>query len=581
MKKEKIFTKLSRRSFIRNSVVAAAGVTLLPGALASCSDDDSSGENFTPEGDFGFFEGVASFDPTQQKVVLWTRYTPATNEPAKPSILLDVAKTNDFKDLVVSESVVVDTESDNTVYVDVDKLTSNTQYYYRFRHEKTGAVSVVGETKTLPAPGEASEVKLAVVSCSNFQAGLFNVYGAVAESNADIVVHLGDYIYEYASGGYGSNETTAGLNRQHKPAGEIVSLEDYRARYRQYRSDEQLQKAHQLKPFICVWDDHEITNDAYTDGAENHQPDTEGSFVDRKAHALQAWHEYLPARVSNQTEIYRNFEIAGIVNLIMLDTRIIGRNKQLNYVDYLSEAGLNSTAFLADWQDPQRTLLGTKQREWLSGNLAGSNAKWQVLGNQVLMAKIFIPAELLLLTAQIASGAVTPELFQQYNALVTELVQIKVRLMQGDPSLTDMEKARVNTVLPYNLDSWDGYPVEREMVFAAAAGKKLISLAGDTHNAWYSQLSDSDGKKVGAEFAAASVSSPGFEAIFGDNAEVVAGFQLAYPILVDALDYVDAARRGYVMATFSNNSAKADWQFVSTLATKNTKTDSGKVAIES
>jgi alkaline phosphatase D len=580
MKKEKIFTKLSRRSFIRNSVVAAAGVTLLPGALASCSDDDSPGENFTPEGDFGFFEGVASFDPTQQKVVLWTRYTPATNEPSKPSILLDVAKTNDFKDVVVSESVVVDTESDNTVYVDVDKLNSNTKYYYRFRHEKTGATSVVGETKTLPASGEVSEVKLAVVSCSNFQAGLFNVYGAVAESNADIVVHLGDYIYEYASGGYGSNETTAGLNRQHKPAGEIVSLEDYRARYRQYRSDEQLQKAHQLKPFICVWDDHEITNDAYTDGAENHQPDTEGSFVDRKAHALQAWHEYLPARVSNQSEIYRNFEIAGIVNLIMLDTRIVGRNKQLSYVNYLSEAGLNTAAFVADWQNPQRTLLGTKQREWLGGTLGGSSAKWQVLGNQVLMAKIFIPAELLLLTVQIASGAVTPELFQQYNALVTELVIIKTRLDQGDPDLTEAEKARVQTVLPYNLDSWDGYPIEREMVFAAAAGKKLISLAGDTHNAWYSKLSDAEGNKVGAEFATSSVSSPGFEAIFGDNAQVIAGFQMAYPILVNDLDYVDAARRGYVMATFSNNNAKADWQFVTTLATKNTKTDSGKVASE-
>lgn len=573
--------KLSRRSFIRNSVVAAAGVTLLPAALASCSDDDSDSENFTPEGDFGFFEGVASFDPTQQQIVLWTRYTPASNEPAKPSILLDVAKTSDFKALVVSESVVVDTESDNTVYVDVDKLTSNTKYYYRFRHEKTGAVSVVGETKTLPAAGETSEVKLAVVSCSNFQAGLFNVYGAVAESNADIVVHLGDYIYEYASGGYGSSELTASLNRQHKPAGEIVSLEDYRARYRQYRSDEQLQKAHQLKPFICVWDDHEIANDAYTDGAENHQPSAEGSFVDRKAHALQAWHEYLPARVREQSEIYRNFEIAGIVNLIMLDTRIVGRNKQLNYGDYLSEAGLNGEAFFADWQNPQRTLLGTKQRDWLGGKLAGSSATWQVLGNQVLMAKIFIPTELLLLTAEIASGVVTPELFQRYNTVVTELVTIKLRIKEGDPAVTAAERARVETVLPYNLDSWDGYPVERELVFAAANNKKLISLAGDTHNAWYAQLSDSKGAKVGAEFATSSVSSPGFEAIFGTDPAVIAGFQMAYTTLVNGLGYVDAARRGYVMATFTNNEAKADWQFVSTLATKNTKTESGNVATES
>jgi alkaline phosphatase D len=580
MKKEKIFTKLSRRSFIRNSVVAAAGVTLLPAAIASCSDDDSGeSDNFTPEGDFGFFEGVASFDPTQQKVVLWTRYTPATNEPFKPAILLDVSKTSDFKELVVSESVIVDTDSDNTVYVDVDKLTSNTKYYYRFRQEKTGAVSVVGETKTLPAPGEASEVNMAVVSCSNFQAGLFNVYGAVAESNADIVVHLGDYIYEYASGGYGSNESTAALNRQHKPAGEILSLEDYRARYRQYRSDEQLQKAHQLKPFICVWDDHEIANDAYTSGAENHQPATEGAFIDRKAHALQAWHEYLPARVSEQSEIYRNFEIAGIVNLIMLDTRIVGRNKQLNYADYLSEAGLNVAAFYGDWQNQERTLLGTKQRTWLGTTLNGSSAKWQVLGNQVLMAKIFIPAELLLLTAQLATVGATPEVLAQYNKVVGELVAIKANILQGN-DVTEAERARVETVLPYNLDAWDGYPVEREMVFAAAKNKKLVSLAGDTHNAWYAQLSDAEGNKVGAEFATPSVSSPGFEAIFGTNPVITDGFQKSYQLLVDGLHYVDAARRGYVMATFTNGEAKADWQFISTLATKNTKTESGKIGME-
>jgi alkaline phosphatase D len=431
----------------------------------------------------------------------------------------------------------------------------------------------------MPKSGEAAQVKMAVVSCANFQAGLFNVYGAVAESDADVVVHLGDYIYEYGAGGYGSSALTTSLNRQHVPSGEILTLDDYRARYRQYRSDEQLQKAHQLKPFICVWDDHEIANDAYKNGAENHQAN-EGDFATRKAYALQVWHEYLGARVSDNSKIYRNFEIAGIVNLVMLDTRIIGRDKQLDYNNYLTESGLNAAAFGAAWQDPNRTILGGEQFSWLAGKLSGSTAAWQVLGSQVLMSKIFIPAEQLLLTAQIASGNTTPELFAQYNALTIELVTIKSRMLQGDPTVTAQEKARVQTVLPYNLDSWDGYPADREKVFAAAAGKKLISLAGDTHNAWYAQLADSSGKKVGAEFATSSVSSPGFEAIFGNDPKVIGGFEQANTVLVDNLKYVDASKRGYVMATFTSTQATADFRYVKTLGSKDTSTTSGKVVTE-
>ncbi|MFC6997335.1 alkaline phosphatase D family protein [Rufibacter roseus] len=577
MKKHTQLTSLSRRSFLRNSVVAATGVALLPSFLVGCSTDDDAGA--APTGEYGFFEGVASFDPTQDKVILWTRYTPASNETGKPVILLDVATDASFSRVVVSESVEIDAASDNTVHVDVSNLTSNTKYYYRFRNEKTGAASVTGETKTLPKPGEATEVKLAVVSCANFQAGLFNVYGAVADSNADVVVHLGDYIYEYGVGGYGTTAQTAALGREHKPAGEIIALEDYRARYRQYRSDEQLQRAHQLKPFICVWDDHEITNDAYKDGAENHQPN-EGDYNTRKMAALQVWHEYLPARVTDNAKIYRNFEIAGIVNLMMLDTRIIGRDKQIDYANYFTSTGLNAPAFLAAWQNPSRTLLGTEQRTWLSNKLQTSTAKWQVLGSQVLMSKIFIPAELLLMTAQIAAGSATPELLLQFNTLVTQLATIKARIQQGDPTVTPQERARVETVLPYNLDAWDGYPVEREMVFAAATGKKLISLAGDTHNAWYGSLTNAAGNEVGAEFATASVSSPGFEAIFGKSPQVLAGVEQAFTLLVDDLNYLNASQRGYVMATFSNNNAAADWRYVSTVETKSTATTSGKTVTE-
>ncbi|WP_345955960.1 alkaline phosphatase D family protein [Mucilaginibacter sp. PAMB04168] len=577
MNNEQILKKLSRRNFIRNAAIAGAGVVLLPSAITSCKKDNDDDDEETYEG-HGFKEGVASFDPSQTQIILWTRYTPAAQEVTKPTILLDVAKDKDFKNVVVSQSVMVDTASDYTVHVDVSNLTANTKYYYRFRNEKTMAVSVTGETKTLPAAGQANEVKMAVVSCANFQAGLFNVYGAVAESDADVVVHLGDYIYEYPAGGYGASTATANLNRAHKPVGEILKVADYRERYRQYRSDEQLQKAHQLKPFICVWDDHEVANDAYKDGAENHQAN-EGDFATRKLSAIQVWHEYLPARVQDNAKIYRNFDFAGFVNLIMLDTRIVGRDKQLSYVDYLTASGLNTTKFLTDWQNPQRSILGAEQKSWLAAKLNSSSAKWQVLGNQVLMGKMFMPAELLLIVAQIAGGSTDATLLTQYNTLVTQLVAIKSRMLQNDPTLTAAEKARVQNALPYNLDAWDGYPAEREMVYASAAGKKLVSLAGDTHNAWYSILTANNGQKAGVEFATASVTSPGFEAIFGSNPQTVASFEQANALLIEELEYLDASRRGYIMATFTANEAKSEWRYVSTINNVNSATTTGKSVV--
>ena len=578
MNSEDVLKRLSRRKFIRNSVIAATGTFLIPSVLSSCKKKDGKKDDDRYDGQ-GFFEGVASFDPSQDRVILWSRYTPASQETGKPIILLDVARDKDFKSLVVSQSVQADIKSDNTIYVDVSNLTSNTKYYYRFRSDTTQTISVIGETKTLPAAGQSSEIKMAVVSCANFQAGLFNVYGAVAESDADFVVHLGDYIYEYQAGGYGTDPTTGNLNRAHKPAGETITLADYRERYRQYRSDKQLQKAHQLKPFICVWDDHEIANDAYKDGAQNHQAN-EGDFNTRKMSAIQVWHEYLPARVTDNAKIYRNFEIAGLVNLMMLDTRIVGRDKQLSYSDYIGATGLDAPAFLAAWQNPQRTILGSEQKNWLSSKLSGSASKWQVLGNQVLMGKMYMPAELLLLVSQITSGTVDPASILQFNTIITQLVVIKTRLLNNDPTLSAADRARVETVLPYNLDAWDGYPAEREAVFAAANGKKLVSLAGDTHNAWQSELKTTGGRKVGVEFATASVSSPGFEAIFGSNAATVAGFEGAITLLIDDLQYLNATQRGYVMASFTASQAKSEWRYVNTIATENTAVVTSKTVTE-
>ncbi|MGZ0017037.1 alkaline phosphatase D family protein [Yeosuana sp. AK3] len=544
-------TQNSRRNFIQKTLLATGGIILAPNFI-SCKKDDDLGFIFDPANytNTNFNEGVASFDPTSSKVIIWTRYTGTSN-----IVVWELATDTDFKNKIREGEVTTDASRDYTIAVEITELDENQKLYYRFVSIKDEAISVVGETLTLK--NDATNTKLAVCSCSNYQAGLFNVYNAMALSDADIIVHLGDYIYEYEAGGYGSNAENAVLNRLHKPATEILSLEDYRTRYKQYRSDKSLQLAHQKKPFICVWDDHEIANDTYKDGAENHNETTEGSFETRKQNALQAYSEFLPfskLSIDNNSLIYRTINIGNLINLIMLDTRVIGRDKQLNIFDYFGTSGFDAESYQTAISDTSRTLLGSTQRDWLINEITASTAKWQVLGQQVLMGKMFVPAEVLT-----AFGTAN------FNNTLLELVTIKSRLIQNDPTLTNEEKARVLNVLPYNLDAWDGYPIERELIYNALNGKKIITLAGDTHNAWSSRLISTNNTEVGIELATASVSSPGFESFIGENSSAIIGFEQALTILIDDLNYFDASRRGYLMATITEVEVKSEWIFVDTI----------------
>lgn len=562
-------SKNGRRQFIRNTLLATGAIVLAPNFI-SCSDDDYVGEDKINTSDYtkiNFNQGVASFDPTKSKVIIWTRY----NNPNK-NILWEVSKDIDFKTILRSGTITTEIARDNTIAVELTALEENQKLYYRFSNKEDKAISVIGETITFPT--NASSVKLAVCSCSNYQAGLFNVYNAMAKSEADVIVHLGDYFYEYAAGGYGSNAENAFLNRNHQPATEILSLEDYRTRYKQYRSDADLQLAHQKKPFICVWDDHEVANDAYKEGAENHQTN-EGDYETRKQNALQAYSEFLPfsrLETNNQMLIYRNFNIGNLVNLTMLDTRIIGRDKQLDMNDYMTVSGFDAAKYQSDISNPSRALLGTTQRNWLSQIVNASTAKWQVLGQQVLMAKMYVPAEMLT-----AFGS------PNFTAILTELVTLKVRYLQNDPSLTPQEKARITTLLPYNLDAWDGYPVEREMMYNAFGNKKVITLAGDTHNAWSSKLIKQDKTEIGIELATPGISSPGFELYLGNNpsAETLKGFEGALTTLVDDLNYFDASRRGYILTTFTSSDVKAEWIFVNTILSSSYATSIGHTVVYS
>lgn len=554
--------KNTRRNFIQTTLLASGGLILAPNFI-SCNDDDlieaDYDENLLTAKNFN--QGVASFDPSSSGFIIWTRYANSQSE-----ITWEVATDMNFTGIVRTGKITTEASRDNTISVELTELDQDKKLYYRFLNITDNALSVVGETITLPI--DATSVKLAVCSCSNYQAGLFNVYDAMADSDADVIIHLGDYLYEYGAGGYGSTAENAFLNRLHEPSDEILSLDDYRTRYKQYRSDASLQLAHQKKPFVCVWDDHEIANDAYKTGAENHDEATEGSFDIRKQNALQAYSEYLPfSRISQDDNsiIYRTVNFGNLVNLNLMDTRLIGRDVQLVITDYFTATGFDAAAFQSALTNPNRSILGTTQRDWLLGQLGTSSAKWQVLGQQVLMGKMFVPVELLT-----AFG--TPE----FSTILTELVTIKVRFLNNDPTLTPEEIASITTVIPYNLDAWDGYPIDREIIYSALNGKKLVTLAGDTHNAWQNTLRSADGTEVGIELATSSVSSPGFESFLGsDSPEVIQGFQQALTTLIDDLNYFDASRRGFMMTTFTENEVTAQWIFVDSILSANYSTEVG------
>ncbi|MGB9038291.1 MAG: alkaline phosphatase D family protein [Acinetobacter calcoaceticus] len=564
--------KISRRELIQKSLFGF-GALSLPVAFTGCNDgsDDESAE-----AQADFLHGVASGDPLQDKVILWTRLTPV-DLSARLKVTWEIATDNQFKQNLKTGMVETTKTDDFTVKVDAAGLQANTIYYYRFRFGNK--ISSVGQTKTLPI--STNKVTFAVCSCSNYPAGYFYVYREMAKQNVDVIIHLGDYIYEYGADGYAAEDAVKlGRTLPTDNNKEIIKLDDYRKRYALYRQDKDLQAAHQRHPFIVIWDDHELANDTWRDGAENHQSD-EGSFSDRKLAALQAYFEWMPIRPVTSTDhlnIYRQFNFGSLVELTMLDTRIIARDKQLEYADYMTAAGLNAQKFQVDLTDPKRTLMGYTQRDWLVDKLKQSTATWNVIGQQVLMSKMWIPAELLLSLGQITSGGASAETLAKMNAQITELVTLKLRLEQGDPTLTAQEKTRVTTVVPYNLDAWDGYYAERETVYESLASlnKKVIVLAGDTHNAWASYLYSQKGQYVGVELATSSVSSPGLEKYLSIPMAQLQQFEFAFTTLIDELAYCNLNQRGYLLVTLDQAQVQSDWIFVDSIKNAEYKVDTSR-----
>ena len=529
----------NRRDFIRT--LAAGTVAVGSTALTACGGgDDGTSVTFT--------HGVASGDPQSDRVILWTRATPSRDEALQ--LRWQVATDAAFANLVAQGATGTNIERDYTVKVDATGLQPGTRYFYRFTYG-VDAHSPVGRTRTLPA-GTVSQVKLAVFSCANYPKGYFNAYADAAQlADVDAAVHLGDYIYEYPKDGYAS-EDAAALGRVSVPATETVALADYRRRHAQYKSDADLQALHAAVPMIAVWDDHEIANDAWRNGAENHTEGTEGSFAARKAAALQAYHEWMPTRLPDAAQpdrIYRSFEFGSLLALHMLDTRLISRDLQLDITSYVTANGFDATRFTADVTAADRQLLGSEQTAWLQGQLQASTATWQVLGQQVLMGRMLIPA---------------PIVLQQVS--VAQYADIATRAQTNPGSLTPQEQAILaQPSIPYNLDAWDGYAAARETVLgmARAMDKNLVVLAGDTHNAWANDLQDAQGNQIGVEFATPGVTSPGLEEILvgQDPAQLAAGLTQ----LIGPLQYCDTHRRGYMVVTATSADVRAEWRYVSTI----------------
>ncbi|HEX4887985.1 MAG TPA: alkaline phosphatase D family protein [Luteibaculaceae bacterium] len=450
---------------------------------------------------FPFFHGVASGDPLSDRVIIWTRVSPQTTEETV-EVTWRVALNTGMTEIVKSGTFTTSQERDFTVKIDVTGLDPNTYYYYDFR--ALGAFSKRGRTKTAPQSGEATEVRMGVVSCSNYEYGYFNAYKKMAQRNdLDMVLHLGDYIYEYAVGGYSANIE----GRTHEPEGEIITLQDYRIRHSHYKLDPDLQAVHQQYPFVCVWDDHESTNNSWRDGAENHTEGAEGTWTERKLFSIKSYMEWMPIRESNGLSIYREITYGNLLNLYMLDTRLEGRDEQ---------AALGS---LMEINDENRRLIGDAQFNWLTQAMDASTARWNVVGQQVMMAPL-------------RAGLV-----------------------------------------PINTDQWDGYEFERQRLYDFITANEIanfVVLTGDIHTSWANDLPNGllyepilGTGSVGVEFVCTSVTSPGLDIPLG--AEVI---KAGNP----HVQYLDLTQKGYLVLHLTDEFIQGDWYYVNVNEPSNNET---------
>jgi alkaline phosphatase D len=523
-----VLHRYDRRSFLRRAGLAGAGAVLAPIVVrhpAAAQADPA----LAP-----FLHGVASGDPLPDGVIIWTRVTTEGDGPVEVAWVM--ARDVGLDDVVAHGTATARAERDHTVKVDVRGLEPGQWYFYGFTAQ--GACSLTGRTKTAPE-GPVDRLRFAVVSCSNYQDGFFNAYGAVAaRDDLDAVLHLGDYLYETSARPTGLPE-----DRGHQPVQEIIALADYRGRHAQYKLDVDSLRVHQLFPFIATWDDHESTNNSWRDGGGNHTPGTEGDWAQRKAWAQQAYEEWMPIRVDDPSRIYRTLRYGDLADLIILDTRLEGRDEQIGMEGF--------TITEEEIRDPERELISAAQREFWFDEMGASRdrgVRWRIIGQQVMLAQLNV-------------GGIPN---------IEDLLGVPL------PDLPLFVDAGPSNAL--NPDQWDGYYAERERFFTYLDDEgvdNVVVLTGDIHTSWANDLTTDPFNPqldpLAVEFVTTSITSGGFEEILG-SVELAKGAEpfVMSPAFNPHIRYVELTRRGYLILDVTPQRVQSDWHHLVTVKERST-----------
>ncbi|HEY6877373.1 MAG TPA: alkaline phosphatase D family protein [Polyangiales bacterium] len=525
---------VGRRDFIVGTLGTAAAARL----LAGCGDDASGFDEDVAAlalDTTRFTHGVASGDPTASAVILWTR---AVAGDAQASMVeWVIAKDTALKQIVQHGVAESSPSSDFTVKVDVTNLDAGSTYYYAFFVSGV-ARSVIGRTRTLPKTAERA--RIAFTSCANYQYGYFNAYRAIARrSDLDLWLHIGDYIYEYKVGEYPEVPVEG---RSHVPANEAITLADYRGRYAQYRSDPDLAEVHRQLPLIIIWDDHEFANNAWTGGAENHTEGAEGTWVDRKRAAAQAFLEWQPIRATMAEpvpKIFRSFQFGDLFDLIMLDTRMWARSQQAGPDGSFDGKNVGEPA---QWLDPARHIVGDDQEGWIEAQLGASKtrgAHWRLVGNQVIFS-------------------------------------------QGRAPLDSRNPKYI-----LFSDFWDGYQYDRNRVLDYVANngvQNTVFMTGDIHSSWAIEISKdpfspdvydpANGKNgIAVELVGPSVTSEALETSPALAAAAPGLLHGSNPHVV----YSEFTRKGYVLIDVDATRLQAEWWYVDDIKTQNASEAAAKI----
>lgn len=497
-----------------------------------------------------FRHGVASGDPDATSVVLWTRVT----VPAPLEVEWELASDPGFTRVLRQGRMATGPERDYTVKLVAEGLEPGGRYYYRFR--AAGVTSPVGQTRTLPI-GRVERLGIALASCSNFAFGYFNAYDAIARDAAvDFVLHTGDYIYEYGANGWGA-ETARQIGRVHEPAGEIVSLSDYRIRHAQYKTDAGSQAMLAAKPLLACWDDHESANNPWTGGAQNHQPNTEGDWAERRAASIRAYFEWMPVREPGpgrtRMQFWRTYVFGDLATLSTLETRHTARARQIDYEPYRKTITSHAAA-----REMERDTFGAVGRTMLARELeadltaAWTQSKaagqpWRLIGNPMPIARTRVP--------DVVSLGLIPDPASQAKPL---------------SAAVDMAwKGKWN--LPFYPDTWDGYEWARERLYRQARDTgvdDLVFLTGDSHSFWANRLANAAGQPMGLELGTSGITSPGDFVESGFDPLTASKLDAAFAEHNPEVVWTDNLHQGYVRLVLTRQEGRASFIAISNIRSR-------------